>query len=347
MCDMIPRTGFGGLPETIDHMWNRWLRQPQSLLLRRIFFQIHLWMGIALGLYVVMISLTGSALVYRREIAAAVGPMRVTPREHRLTAEELNSVVQRTYPGFSIEGVFTPRSGRQLALDRAIEVHLRRGDRTVDRFFNPYTGADLGNSNQTLLSFILWLADLHDNLLAGETGRLINGIAAILVTLLTCAGAIIWWPGIRNWQRSLTIDWKRKHYGLNWSLHSAIGFWMLALVLLWGISGIYFSFPGVFNAIVDYLQPLTPSSPPVRAGDEVLSWLSQLHFGRFSGITVKAIWTVLGLVPAVLAITGTLMWWHRVVRGKLQRRRPSQAPAPPARQVQGLPPLGDQPNKAL
>jgi uncharacterized iron-regulated membrane protein len=31
-------------------------------------FQIHLWTGLALGLYVVMLSITGSALVYRNEL---------------------------------------------------------------------------------------------------------------------------------------------------------------------------------------------------------------------------------------------------------------------------------------
>jgi uncharacterized iron-regulated membrane protein len=326
------------------NIWNRCLRQPQSVLLRRIFFQIHLWIGVALGLYVVMISLTGSALVFRREIIAMAGPVYVTPGERRLTVDELGAIVQRAYPGFSVEQTSTPRRDGRAALDQAIEVRLRRGDATIGRLFDPYTGADLGSSERMVVSFILWLADLHDNLLAGETGRLINGIAAILVTLLTCAGAIIWWPGIRNWKRSLMIDWRQNYYGLNWSLHSAVGFWMFSLVLLWGISGIYFSFPLAFNAIVDYFEPLNGTRTQVRIGDEALSWIARLHFGRFSGWTVKALWTVLGLAPALLAITGTLMWWRRVVRGRLQRRLQAQAFQPAAHPVKGAF-LGDEPNE--
>ena len=50
------------------NLWRRWMRQPQRVWLRRALFQIHLWTGIGLGLYVVMLSMTGSALVYRTEL---------------------------------------------------------------------------------------------------------------------------------------------------------------------------------------------------------------------------------------------------------------------------------------
>ena len=48
--------------------WQRWLRQPQKVWLRRALFQIHLWSGIGVGLYVLLISVTGSVLVYRNEM---------------------------------------------------------------------------------------------------------------------------------------------------------------------------------------------------------------------------------------------------------------------------------------
>ena len=51
-------------------IWQRWLQQPQRVWLRRAIFQVHLWTGLALGLYIVVLSATGSALVYRRELVA-------------------------------------------------------------------------------------------------------------------------------------------------------------------------------------------------------------------------------------------------------------------------------------
>jgi len=52
-----------------------------------------------------------------------------------------------------------------------------------------------------------WLVNLHENWLAGSTGRWVNGIGAICLTLLCLTGAVIWWPGTKHWRPSLTVDW--------------------------------------------------------------------------------------------------------------------------------------------
>ena len=57
-------------------IWRRWLQQPQSMLARRVLFQIHLWTGLALGLYIVAICVSGSVLVYRNELYRAFSPNR-------------------------------------------------------------------------------------------------------------------------------------------------------------------------------------------------------------------------------------------------------------------------------
>ena len=46
----------------------RVIRQPQGVWARKALFQIHLWTGIGVGLYIFVISVTGSAIVFRREI---------------------------------------------------------------------------------------------------------------------------------------------------------------------------------------------------------------------------------------------------------------------------------------
>ena len=55
-------------------VWERWVRQPQRLWLRRALFQVHLWTGIGVGLYIVVVCVTGSVLVYRNELYRAVTP---------------------------------------------------------------------------------------------------------------------------------------------------------------------------------------------------------------------------------------------------------------------------------
>ncbi len=47
---------------------------PRKLFLRRALFQIHLWAGIFLTLYVVLISITGALLVFEDEFTATTLP---------------------------------------------------------------------------------------------------------------------------------------------------------------------------------------------------------------------------------------------------------------------------------
>ncbi len=153
-----------------------------------------------------------------------------------------------------------------------------------------------------------WIVKLHTNLLLGVTGRFVNGIGGVCLTLLCLTGALIWWPGVKNWRRSLTVSWGSQFARINWDLHSALGFWCFFFVLLWGISGIYFSFPRWFDA----LRHLEPAD---RVTDEGLFWLSELHFGRFGWFT-EALWAIFGLAPAVLAFTGTFICCRRVIYKK-------------------------------
>ena len=58
------------------------------------------------------------------------------------------------------------------------------------------------------------------------------------------------------------------------------------------------------------------------AGDAVMAWIGPLHFGTFGGgTTVYILWLLLGLSPALLGVSGILMWWNRVAVKKLKKWR--------------------------
>jgi len=208
--------------------WQQWVQHPEKSRVRNAFFQIHLWVGAGAGLYILLMSISGSMIVYRNELSKR----------------------------FSIE----------------------------------------------------WLVKLHTNLLSGSTGRFLNGIGATCLTVLCATGAAVWWPGIKNWRRSVTVNWRGNFARISWDLHSALGLWCFFFILVWGVSGIYFSFPQIFSGL--FLL-----DPADRYTDEGLSWLAQLHFGRFGGFA-QALWTLLGLVPAVLAFTGVFICCRRVMYKK-------------------------------
>jgi uncharacterized iron-regulated membrane protein len=274
--------------------WQRWVQRPQSLWVRKIVFQIHLWVGIGAGLYVAVISISGSAIVYQPEFHRTL--VVADADRPRMRVEEVEQSARRAYPAYEVVSVVEPEKP-----DRPDVVLLEGRNQRVVRLFNPYTGADLGDPRSGLERVRRWLADLHDNLLLGLTGRILNGIGSLLVVLIACTGTIVWWPGIKNWRRSIAIRRRARFARFNWDLHSAVGFWCYLLVLIWGISGICLCFPGVLNSLL---------------GPEARAWITRFHFGRFNAGT-EALWTVLGLAPAVLAATGALMWWNRVLTKKV------------------------------
>ncbi len=47
------------------------VRRPQQVALRRLNFVIHLWVGIVLAIYLIVIGVTGSILVFQSEMSGA------------------------------------------------------------------------------------------------------------------------------------------------------------------------------------------------------------------------------------------------------------------------------------
>jgi len=318
-------------------VWQRWVRQPQRIWLRRALFQVHLWSGIAFGLYILMISVTGSVLVYRNELfrAATHEPIISKGPGPRLSDDQLSDAARHVYPGYRVV-----RIGRAVNPDQAVDVVLSRNGAIRKRLFDPRSGSDLGDSVPTGIWLVSKLIDLHDNLLAGPTGRKVSGLGAVASLALAVTGLAIWWPGIKTWRRSLTVHrgvgWKR----LTWDLHTMIGFWSLGFVLVFGLSGIYLSLPEPLQDLADRLEPPTAANAGVRIVDQVIYWLAYLHFGRIQGIgipckgpglcdqTTKAVWALFGLAPAAMFVTGAIMWWNRVLRPRLaSARRPARSHA--------------------
>ena len=88
----------------------RLLHQPRKLWLRRALFQIHLWMGVLLSLYIVMIAVTGSILVFRSELTRALLPKSLSGYAPDRVASPAR-VLERfriAYPAATLENVQMP-----------------------------------------------------------------------------------------------------------------------------------------------------------------------------------------------------------------------------------------------
>ncbi|MGH9645260.1 MAG: PepSY domain-containing protein, partial [Bryobacteraceae bacterium] len=139
--------------------WQRWIWKPHTAWLRKATFQVHLWSGIGLGLYVLLVSVTGSILVYRNELYRAATPDPITVAESgpRLTDEQLKGAATRAYPGYKVFAIGLVRNP-----DQAVGISLKRNAELKERLFNPYTGADLGDAVPLGIRAVSKLLELHD-----------------------------------------------------------------------------------------------------------------------------------------------------------------------------------------
>jgi uncharacterized iron-regulated membrane protein len=246
---------------------HRLLHTPRQTLARRAMFQIHLWCGVIIGLYVALIGLTGSALVFRPEIERALRPhlyvlqASAAPATHA-TLDQMLATAAKALPDWQPMGFEQLPATPLSAPTEPVLLYLtaRPGHAvtaphtfTPDQllaYFDPRTGTLLGARSR--YAGVLGLAEnFHYYLLVGQRGYVVNGVLAIAFLGIALTGWVLWWPGIRRVFGALKIHGlfhSRYHHGrrnwkrLNWDLHSTGGFWTNPALIAVIVTGIFFVF---------------------------------------------------------------------------------------------------------
>ncbi len=238
----------------------RYLHRPQQLWPRRLNFQVHLWVGIILTLYMVVIGITGSILVFRPQLERLGG---LKPWQNIQVKEPLADIVtvvenlQAAYRRYRIVSVDTPTE------NDATFVAVLQGRSRIKVACGPTDGQVLGEFPRQP-NWLDFVQELHESLLIprGARGRMLNGVGAAFLLLLNATGLVIWWPGIRNWRRALKVDFRRNWRRINFDMHVSVGFWTILIASFWAVSGIYFGWPRQAFLFVNSLSPVITARPP-------------------------------------------------------------------------------------
>jgi uncharacterized iron-regulated membrane protein len=269
------------------------LDRPHSLKARRLLFQIHLWCGVILGLYLAIISLTGAVLVFEEEIEAYHHPRPPHRWEATGPPAEIAAVVtkvQNAFPRNRLMAVLTPVPEQPTYL-----AFLKTESRSAIVAVDPVSGDPLDRGPLSD-SFLGKLADFHANLFAGRPGRIINGIAAAILLLLSATGLVIWWPGRRAWNRGFALRFGAGWRRLNLDLHRVTGITTMAFLLVWGSSAIYFVWPnqalglvGHFSSVAAVVPPRVTVSPQANGQRTDLGEMIEQARAHAPGMTVAAV----------------------------------------------------------
>jgi len=223
-------------------------------------FQVHLWVGIVLCLYMLVIGVSGSILVFESEIEHAAYPhlwhATAAAASKPVDLPAVIATLTSAYPGYRITAAYLPdRPGDNFE----IFVHHNETYRYV--FIDAHSGQIVGAINPDR-SWLIWIIDLHFRLLAGKVGSTLNGIGAASLLLLCASGIILWWPGIKHWSRGLKLNLSRSWRRINFDLHSSVGFWTLLLLSMWAFSGVYFIWPKPIDSFVNHFSSIASANPP-------------------------------------------------------------------------------------
>jgi uncharacterized iron-regulated membrane protein len=358
--------------------------------LRRISSWIHLYGGLALGGLLIVISVSGSVLVFKDTLDRWLRPdlLQVEPADEQVSLNRMMDAVQAAHPEAQ------PRLFEMPADDRApVTVWLAEDDTHV--YVDPYRGTVLGTRGHDA-GIMNTLSHLHIELLAGDTGFLIVGITGLLLVVLTITGLVLWWPRrLRALWAALRIAWRHGALRFNYDLHRAGGFYTTVFLLLTALTGSAFVFYPTTQQIISTVtasEPWPPSPPTVEApadssrtlaaldyeaalqmaldqlpgaepsfvylpqeptapltvrlrtppewhpngrsfvyvhpersetvlrvddartapgGAQLLQTFYPLHIGAVGGLLVKGLYVLFGLAPAVLSVTGTIIWYKR------------------------------------
>lgn len=228
---------------------------------RRLWLKLHRWVGLSLGLLLLLSGLTGVLLMLGEPLDEMVHShlYRTSPRPseatHLRATEKMDAALQALRQEFGPNAAFTLRPPRT-ATETLQAFVDGEWDGTV--FFDPASARELGRLAQDEGAFNL-LFRLHSTLLASETGRAVLALATLGYLALLATGALLWWP--RKWAQAFSVQWRAGTVRALFDLHRVGGATLGLLVLVSVLSGAYMAWRPI-SLGVSAISATPPVLPP-------------------------------------------------------------------------------------
>jgi uncharacterized iron-regulated membrane protein len=237
---------------------------------RKVWLDVHLWLGLVLGLFLSIFGLTGSILVFHVEINELVNPGMLTvaapdpPSAYKPLAK-LFQAGKQAMPASAVHTFADYPRNAEAALKMHFTQPLAEGcSASWEVYVNPYTaevtGKRLMSTPDSLFpkTFIGFVFELHYALCMGEDiGYKVVGLMGALLIISVLTGLIVWWPLTGKWLKALTIKWKASAERLNFDLHKTFGFYSTLILLPVLFSGVYMDVPENVVPVLELFSPVT------------------------------------------------------------------------------------------
>jgi uncharacterized iron-regulated membrane protein len=234
------------------------------MLTDKLVFRIHRLLGLTAGLFILMLTLTGSVLVLDSQVDGWLNPGVVTvapgaarPGAARQPADVLLASARRQYPSATLLNMRL-YAGEP---DRATRVELKEKGERIWVYVNPYTGAVTGTREREK-AFVRRMRELHESLLWEPYGGYIMGLVGLCLLGSVLTGAWYYRKSLLG-VFSMGVRWKKSRRIVYADLHKYLGVVALLFMTWMGATGVFFHWEHVERSFGNGPQrPKTEVTPP-------------------------------------------------------------------------------------
>ena len=232
--------------------------------LRRAAFHLHRWIGLVVGLLLILIGITGSLLVFEAEISDWLNTQQfgtIVRQAERLAPATAIEIAKTTHPTWQAVNLYIPADDhhpyklRMTAPAANPDLYLH-GNNEV--FVHPYTGKVLGDRVERF-SFYRFLLNLHYRLFAEDIGIIVVGMTGLLLLSLSLSGLMLW-PGWRKLINGFKIKWDAHPKRVNFDIHKVVGIVSAIFLTITAFTGFCWNFYDVTQPAI-YTLTATPTRP--------------------------------------------------------------------------------------
>ncbi len=251
--------------------------------LRQLFFTVHMWVGLVLGVILAVLGVTGSLLVYDDALADLL-----SAPPHATTAGlplPLSMIADTARDAAAAQGVEGGQMQISIPQDKGDAVSVRVGQispmgampgmaregrrhreggtrrpraegaapggggaRGLQIFIDPVSGEVLATRKAMLPPILTFAHQFHGNfLMSREVGRPIVGWLGIAMLLLGISGLVLWWPKTGQWKYAFKVRRTARGLRFHRELHAATGIWIFVVFMAVSFSGVVIAWPQVFG----------------------------------------------------------------------------------------------------
>ncbi|TXC73764.1 PepSY domain-containing protein [Sphingorhabdus soli] len=214
----------------------------------RLLSLLHRWTGASVGLFLAVIAMSGTALLWK-------GSWIGLPGAHDKPSRDPVAIGQAVAAALKEDATLSRMTfaGDEIGLHQAIYrdgggAYFNQAGEMVDRWQSIWGRPEL------------WLFDLHHYLFFGEIGEYVTGALGVLLLAFTITGLILWWRTRRTFRLRLWPARMTKSAIVR--QHRDIGVVASPLLLLAGFTGTMMVFSNVSTAI---LSPLSDGNQVEKA----------------------------------------------------------------------------------